>query len=202
MDLKSTYNKIAGDWFNDHRDDTWWHSGTQKFTSLFSKGDSVLDIGCGAGIKSKYLAKSGLKVTGVDFSEKMIEIARRELPDIDFEVTDMYQIDKYPKIFDGVFAQAVLLHVPKDKVMDVLKKFKSRLKKGGYLYLAVKALKQDGIEERVKKESDYGYEYERFFSFFSIAELESYIKNLGMKTVWKLSTTSGRAEWLQIIAIK
>lgn len=202
MDLKETYNKIAEDWFKDHHNDTWWQEGTEKFLAELPKGASILDVGCGAGVKSRYLANKGFRVTGVDFSEKMIEIAKRESPEIPFEVVDVYEIDKYPKTFDGVFAQAVLLHVPKEKIRGVLAKLKDKINQNGLLYIAVKGMRDDGIEGAVKKENDYGYEYERFFSFFNLPELENYLKELGMKVVWKTNTTSGRADWLQIVGRK
>ncbi len=199
MDLKATYNKIAEDWFKDHHGDTWWQEGTEKFLTELPKNASILDVGCGAGVKSRYLTNKGFKVTGIDFSEKMIEIAKRESPEIPFEVVDVYEIDKYPKTFDGVFAQAVLLHIPKEKIRSVLAKLKGKIKPNGLLYIAVKGMRDDGVEEAVKKEDDYGYEYERFFSFFNLSELESYLKELGMEIIWKTSTTSSRADWLQIV---
>lgn len=52
MSLKSTYNKIAEDWSKDHRDDDRWQEGTDKFLALLPKGASILDVGCGAGVKS------------------------------------------------------------------------------------------------------------------------------------------------------
>ena len=202
MDLKSTYNKIAEDWFRDHHDDSWWIEGTEKFLSLLPLQASILDVGCGAGVKSRYLAQKGFIPTGIDFSEKMIEIAKRESPEINFEVVDLYKLNEYQKIFDAVFAQAVLLHIPKKDIVDILNKLKEKIKPDGFLYVAVKGMRTDGVEEGIKKENDYGYEYERFFSYFSLSELQKYLTDIGMETVWKTATTSGRAEWLQIIGKK
>ncbi len=203
MDLKSTYNKIAEDWSKDHATDTWWQEGTDKFLSLLPKESTVLDVGCGGGIKSNYIAGKGYRVTGIDFSEKMIEVAHRKFPKIDFDVVDIYMIDKYQKMFDGIFAQAVLLHIPKNKVMEVLEKIKDKLKPCGLLYIGVKKIKDGQIEdESIKKENDYGYEYERFFSYFTPEELKNYMKQLDMEIVWEGVTTSGRADWIQIIGKK
>lgn len=202
LNLKNTYNQIAEDWFKDHNQDTWWQEGTEKFLAELPVGASILDVGCGAGVKTRYLAKKGFNVTGIDFSEKMIEIAKRESPEIPFEVADLYEIDKYSKTFDGVFAQAVLLHIPKEKIREVLAKLKAKVNPGGLLYVAVKGIRDDGIEEVVKKENDYGYEYERFFSFFNLQELENYFKELNLELIWKSEATSGRADWLQIVGKK
>jgi 2-polyprenyl-3-methyl-5-hydroxy-6-metoxy-1,4-benzoquinol methylase len=199
MDLKSTYNKIAEDWFRDHEEDVWWHEGTAKFISLLPKGATILDIGCGAGMKSKYLSDKGFKVTGMDFSEKMIEIAKREVLGVDFFVGDVYELDSYEKKFDAVFAQAVLLHIPREKVMEVLQKFKNRLNPNGTLYLAVKEIK-NGVDSEVRRENDYGYDYDRFFSYFTLPEIKEYVEKLDLKIVWENIATFGKTNWIQVIA--
>lgn len=199
MDLKSTYNSIAEDWFRDHVEDTWWKDGTDKFLSLLPKNASVLDIGCGAGVKSKYLSEKGFRVTGMDFSEKMIEIAKREVEDVYFFVGDIYELDSYSKKFDAVFAQAVLLHIPKEKILGMLEKLRNKLKQNGILYIAVKEAR-NGIESEILKESDYGYDYERFFSYFTLPEIKNYIEQIGLEIVWENITNSGRTNWIQMIA--
>ena len=202
MNLKSTYNKIAEDWFKDHRDDLWWKEGTEKFLSCLPKGASILDVGCGAGVKSGYLTKNGFKVTGIDFSEKMIEIAKRESPEISFDIVDIYKIEKYPKKFDAIFAQAALLHISKDRIVEVLSKLKEKVNLGGFLYIAVKEKRKGEVEEGIKKENDYGYEYERFFSYYSMAELEKYLTDLDLEIVFKTITNAGKTNWLQIVGRK
>ena len=166
MDLKSTYNRIASDWSKDHQEDTWWVEGTNKFVSLLKSGNLVLDVGCGAGVKSEYLINKGLKVVGIDFSEKMIEIAKQRMPDNKFLAVDILEPIKIKEQFDGIFAQAVLLHIPKKDIKRVISNLVSILKPKGYLYIAVKGLKDGQEEEKIIKENDYGYEYERFFSFY------------------------------------
>lgn len=204
--LKNTYNRIAEDWNKDHEKDDWWFEGTDKYISYFNKGDSILDVGCAGGIKSKYFIDKGLKVTGIDFSEKFIEIAKKEVPNGDFMVMDVNDINQIEKSFDGIFIQAVLLHIPKEEVEVVLKKALEKLKDGGYLYVAVKEKNEGGIDEEVKKENDYGYEYERFFSYYSKEEIETYFKNLGLEIVFENEAPPSRAtrktNWLQIIGRK
>src|SRR5215471_7105597 len=40
-------------------------------------GDTLLDVGCGSGRHSRYLAASGFDVTGLDLSAESLEVARR-----------------------------------------------------------------------------------------------------------------------------
>ena len=199
MNLKDTYNKIAKDWAKDHYADTWWVEGTNKFISFLKQGSHVLDVGCGTGVKSKYLLDHGLKVDGIDFSESMIEIARREVPGASFSVVDITDLGGVHASFDGILAQAVLLHIPKEKIVGVLSGLRDKLKAGGYLYIAVKEKKEDEHEEGVVKENDYGYEYERFFSYYTLTEIRKYIDSIGMKILYENVALSGRRKWIQVV---
>lgn len=204
MNLRETYNKIARDWHRDHTVDDWWKEGTEKFVSFLQSGNTVLDIGCGTGIKAHYLQKRGLSVTGIDFSEEMIQIARETTPEVDFHVLDFFQAGTLDRKFDGLFAQAALLHVPKKDLKDLIAELSELIHPGGYFYIAVKAKSPDRMDEEIVKENDYGYEYERFFSYSTQEEIESYLKNCGHEIVftdvWKNSY--GISRWVQVIGKK
>lgn len=61
---------------------------------------TVLDIGFGTGVLTKKLYDDGYKVTGIDFSERMIEIAREKMPEADLIKYDF--TDGLPKILEGI----------------------------------------------------------------------------------------------------
>ena len=201
MDLKDTYNKIANDWFNDHKESDWWNDSAYKFLSYLQKGDRILDVGCGAGLKTKYLIDKGFKVVGVDFSEEMIRLSKEYCPEGEFYVKDIKEpLDLGG--FDGIFAQAVLLHFPKTEIIQVLNELKDSLKEKGYLYLAVKEQRSNEKEEQMVEENDYGYKYERFFSFFTLPEIKDYLTQLNMNLVHDNVISKGNSSWIVVIAQK
>lgn len=202
MNLLDTYNKIAQDWHEDHAADDWWVSTMEKFGSLLPVGGSVLDAGCAGGTKTKFMADKGFRVTGIDFASNFIEIAKKEVPEADFQVLDIREVASLEKEFDGIFLQAVLLHFPKKEVPDILRDVLTKLKPGGFFYVAVKEAREGQEEEGISKENDYGYEYERFFSYFSQQEVEMILKSLGMEITFSEVQSNGRARWIQIIARK
>lgn len=202
MNLKDTYNRIAEDWFENHHDDTWWIEGIDEFISFLKPDSLVLDVGCGAGIKSQYLLNKKLRVVGIDFSEKIIDIARREVPSGTFHVVDVKDLSDLKESFDGILAQAVLLHIPKKEVSSVINELKSKLKDDGYLYIAVKEKRKNGKEEEVLVESNYGYKYERFFSYFTLPEIKKYIADAQMKICYENVVLSGKTNWIQVICRK
>jgi 2-polyprenyl-3-methyl-5-hydroxy-6-metoxy-1,4-benzoquinol methylase len=200
--LKDTYNRIAQDWDKDHSTNTWWIAGTEKFCAYLKPGATILDAGCAGGMKTEYLDKKGFKVTGIDLSEKMIEIAKARMPQGNFFVADLLEPLKLDQKFDAVFVQAVLLHIPKGKIREVLANLLSVLNPGGIIYLAVKKIRPGQSEEMTVKENDYGYDYERLFSFYREGEFEGYLSELGAETVFHDVTLIGSTEWIQVIARK
>jgi SAM-dependent methyltransferase len=204
MDLRETYNRIAENWHRDHSHDDWWVEGTDIFIKGLRPGAHVLDVGCGGGVKSRYFIDRGFSVVGIDISEKLLEIAKREVPEAEFKMLSMADLGSMPETFDGVFAQASLLHIPKKKAGEVVKEMVGRLVPGGFLYIAVKESRAGSPEEEVVKENDYGYEYERFFSYFTMHELERYLADAGLNVIFKLrnQNPSGKTVWLQIIGRK
>lgn len=204
MDLKETYNKIAKDWDVIHPGDDWWVVGADKFAAFLKPGDSVVDVGCGAGGKSKYLSERGLNVIGIDFSERMIEIAEKKVPSVKFYVRDMKEGWGFDDRFDGIFANAVLLHIPKKEIARVINGLIGNLKPGGYFYASVKEAEEGGLNEEVKIEidNDLGFQYERFFSYFTLGEMKNYFEEVGLRVCYENIALRGGVRWIQVIGRK
>jgi ubiquinone/menaquinone biosynthesis C-methylase UbiE len=75
--------------------------------------NSVLDAGCGTGYLSKKLCDEGALVTGIDLSERMIDIARAKYPDVEFRVDSCSELATIDDEFcDMVIANYVLMDTP------------------------------------------------------------------------------------------
>lgn len=206
MNLRNTYNKIAEDYFKEQKANTEWlnsiYGYLDKFVSFLNPESLVLDVGCGPGFHSKYLMQKGFNVIGIDFSEKMIEIAKRETPEGDFRIMDVSDLSGLIQEFDGILAHAILLHFPKKEAMDILKNLKNKLKPGGYLSIAVKEVRPDREEEQIVKENDYNCEYQRFFSYYTLDEIKNYLKDLEMEICYEDIIPKGRSRWIRVIGKK
>jgi len=75
---------------------------------------AILDLGCGAGIPvTRWLARRGYAVTGVDVSARQLELARRYVPEATFIKADMTDLAFGPETFDAVVALYAITHVPR-----------------------------------------------------------------------------------------
>jgi len=80
-------------------------------------GSEALEIGSGPGHVAAQLAEAGASVTGVDFSSDMVEVARRNHPDITFQQADAEQLPFEAGSFDAVVANFVVHHLARPEVV-------------------------------------------------------------------------------------
>lgn len=81
----------------------------------------ILDIGCGAGFLSNFLAKHGYSVSGIDLSSESLKIAERydSTQTINYQVGDATQLPFLSESFDAICAMDFLEHVEKpEKVIS------------------------------------------------------------------------------------
>ncbi|MEU9479166.1 methyltransferase domain-containing protein [Streptomyces sp. NPDC048191] len=109
------------------------------YAELVGPGASVADLGCGPGRNTAHLAALGLSVFGLDLSESMLAIARRENPGLRFEQGSMLDLP----LADGTLAGAVSwyssIHTPVDELPTLFAEFLRVLVPGGHLLLAFQA---------------------------------------------------------------
>jgi SAM-dependent methyltransferase len=71
-----------------------------------------LDVACGPGLLSAAAAARGCKVTGLDYAEPMVELAREAFPAISFDVGDAEALPFESEQFDAVSCNFGILHFP------------------------------------------------------------------------------------------
>ncbi len=101
----------------------------------------ILDLGCGLGHHSIYLAKREFKVTGVDISKKAIEyakkIANNEKQKINFKTLDILNLSKLNQKFDFIFEWGILHFINFQDREKYIKSISKMLNKNGkYLSLS------------------------------------------------------------------
>ncbi|MCB1118719.1 MAG: methyltransferase domain-containing protein [Chlamydiia bacterium] len=173
----------------------------EAFLTYLSMGDEVLDLGCGPGTDARYFTDQGFHVTGIDVSEKMIEMAEEAVPEGNFAVMDLEQLSFPKEHFDAIWACASLLHTPKEQLPGVLKKLHALLKQEGILYVSLK----EGVGETLEADERYGG-VKKFWSYYKQGELLSLLQEAGfsiLETDVKQPSSSHQTHpWISVIARK
>lgn len=191
-----TYEDLAEDYSKNHFD----IEEVRKFIDFFIqnlKGKNILDVGCGPGRDAKYFCEHGFDVTGIDLALNFVEMASRNVPGAKFLQMDMADLDFDDDEFDGVWACASFLHIPKKQAKDVLSGFFRVLKPGGLLFLSVK----QGDGEKLVLEDIYNGR-ERFFALFSQDELKNLIESCGFDIIKIILDSNERSSWINVFAVK
>lgn len=129
--VKNVYNKISGE-FSETRKNPWhdW-----ELIKKYVKGH-VLDIGCGNGRASEFFSYESY--TGVDISDKLLEIARK-LPQANKKFIHMgFEDLQFDNKFDSIICMASFHHLPSTTLrINALKNVKKHLRKDGILIISV-----------------------------------------------------------------
>ncbi|MFO0703671.1 MAG: methyltransferase domain-containing protein [Patescibacteria group bacterium] len=143
---KITYNNNAAKYFEKQQPISATQSDIDKYISLLPQTPKVLDLGCGVGRDSEYFCQKGCQVTGIDFSEEMLCLAKKNVKKAKFEIRDIRNIDYPQSEFDGVWAMASLLHISYADIGNVFKNVSRILKVNGIFFVSVMEGKSQKLE--------------------------------------------------------
>jgi len=134
--VREGYERIAEHY------DQWWRDSNQaeldEFMNLVKPGGHILDAGCGTGNRvARALVDGGFQLTGIDISQKMLDLAKHNVPEATFEVGDMTALGFEDDSFDGIVSTYAVFHVPRTKHFSLFQDFHRLLKKGGALLFSV-----------------------------------------------------------------
>jgi len=119
---KNNFSTQARELEDEYAVSGWTKEGLAYYTKYFveyiaphlrkREGGTALDVGCGPGYFSKLLADYNYTVSGVDYAEGMVALAREKIrdPRITFRVGDIYQLPFEDNHFDVVTCLGVLQH--------------------------------------------------------------------------------------------
>ena len=166
----------------------------EAFLSLLPAGAVILELGCGAGRDSEFMIARGFDVRPTDGTPEMAEAAERRLG---IPVATLLFADLDEKhTCDGIWANACLLHVPRENLPGILSRIHAALKKGGAFYASFKAGETEGCDQ-----------FDRYYNYPSERLLRDWYAASGWTDI-KITTEMGGGydgkptEWLHVIASK
>ncbi len=175
------YNTCAEEYWRGTRD----HDVSQNIETLLRhmEGEpplSILDVGCGPGRDLKTFSDLGHKAIGLEGASQVAAMARTYSRCVVWE-QNLLALELPTAAFDGIFANAVLFHVPSAELPRVLRALRATLKPGGVL-----------LSSNPRGHGQEGWHGERFGAFHDLpawrrfvtaagfAELEHYYRPIGL----------------------
>lgn len=115
----------------------------EPFLSLLPPSSHILDAGCGSGRDSLTFLERGYEVTAFDASKAMVELASRHTgrPVLHMSFDQV----QFQECFDGIWASASLLHVPRCAMSEALYRLSRSLQAGGVMYVSLRY----GADEKI-----------------------------------------------------
>ena len=131
------------DYYNSHadsfREDTIHASMSalqKEFLEMLPAGGRILDLGCGPGRDTRLFLERGFRVTAVDGSEELCRLAEAFTGHPVIHST--FQEFRPGESYDGIWACASLLHLPKEEIVRVIERLSPFLREGGVFYMSFK----------------------------------------------------------------
>lgn len=134
-----TWNKIARIYEDKFMDLDLYNDSYDVFLDMIPKtNSSVLEIGCGPGNITKYLLTKNpdLKIKGIDISENMVEIAKRNNPLAEFEVMDVRRLDSLNVKFDAIVCGFCIPYLSQSDCSKLIDDCRILINDSGVLYLS------------------------------------------------------------------
>lgn len=168
---------------------------------------TILDLGCGNGVLTNQFAEKGLSTIGIDSSEEMLEIARRNYPEIEFILSDATHFT-LRKPVDIVFSNAVFHWIDKSKQLDMMKCVYHALNVGGQFVFEMGGFGNNKLihSALLTAFEEAGYEYKMPFYFPSIGEYSPLLEQAGFKVRYavlfdrptELKGNNGLLDWIMM----
>ena len=137
--VKAGYNAIAAKYVATRNENSEDVQLLQELVQRLPEKARILDAGCGAGVPvTKYLSRF-YDVTGVDFAEEQIQLARQLVPQAQFLCQDITQLTFPDNSFDAICSYYAIIHIPRQEHQPLLQNFYRMLRPSGLALLCLGA---------------------------------------------------------------
>lgn len=202
MNIKWDENKYSSDFSFVHQ----YGNSLMDLIDGNNRG-TVLDLGCGNGALSKVMHDKGYDVTGIDASKELLDISRKNYPDIKFIEADATNFSLKEPV-DIVFSNAVFHWINREYQQDMLKCVYEVLKENGQFVFEFGGYGNNQLIHKALGEifSKHKYTYEMPFYFPTISEYATLLENAGFRVTYatlfdrptELKGSNGLKDWINM----
>jgi cyclopropane fatty-acyl-phospholipid synthase-like methyltransferase len=145
--VREGYNKIARVYSSD-RGLFENEKEIQEFISYLPESGTILDIGCGGGVPVlRKLVDNGYTAKGIDFSQSMFGLAKKNVPEADLILGDVTKSDFESESFDGIISTYAFIHIFRTQHPLLYTKIYRWLKPGGIMLVSTASTEWEEIDD-------------------------------------------------------
>ncbi len=197
QEMEKTYDGISCKYFDEAKNDWKDKRYVDCFINYLPSNSSILDVGCGTGELLEYFSSLGFKTTGIDISKKMVDISRKRVVNSHILKMSLYDISMLRDNFDAIVATFVFVHIPKEKIGEVIKNISNKLKNGGLFFIVFTTSLKEGLQEE-PLDSNY-----KFYAVnYTNEEIIGILKNNSMEILKVFDNTKVNSIVASIIIAK
>jgi SAM-dependent methyltransferase len=206
--MQNSYDYIAEQWHCNPRGQAYVDRVllyVERILEGLPPGAKILDLGCGTGNPiAKHLLQRGFRVTGVEQSKAMLEIAKKEVPGAELIHGDMIDA-KFGGKFRAAVAWDSIFHVERKHHAVIYHKLANSLEVGGRLLLSVGG--SDASDSSLNDSDSEGFTSEMygrtfFYSGYEPGVARKLIEAEGFEIeLWEVDDPSSRGH-IAVIARK
>jgi predicted TPR repeat methyltransferase len=177
------FDKYARKYQAKYMDLEGYHDSLDLFSrNIKGKNAGVLDIACGPGNLTRYILnkRPDFRILGIDLSPKMIELARINNPEAEFQLMDCRHIQKIEKKYDAVVSGFCLPYLSKEEVLKFITDVSALLVSGGMFYLSTI---EDDYERSGYEGSESGLEGPMYIYYHQSDYLLKALRDDGFKII-------------------
>ena len=173
-----SYNRSAGQFFERIAKLPNYNHTYDVLIEKLNNNDCVLDLACGPAQISKYIMnKKHVNITGVDLSDKMLQIAQKELPSGNFYKDSIITFTNHCK-YHAVIIGFGIPYLDKTQTEECIKNAIENIIDNYYLYISF----MDGKGCRVEKTS-FGGDNDFTIYYYKKDEIEYLLEKYNMKII-------------------
>ena len=192
-----SYNRHAKAWAAEHDSTDFWEAEFNIFREYVFSG-TIIEIGCGGGRDASLLIPQ-YQYVGIDISEGLAKDCRRRHPDALVVTSNCYILPFRNLQFDGFWASAVLLHIPKSRIQLALLSLRLCLKNKAMGFISIK---EGQGEMLVTEQLDSGAAFTRLFAYYDAEEFSTILLKTGYQIVRFQKRITGSTIWLEYFVSK
>lgn len=134
--VEKCYDKVAGQYYREYYPNKNLIAALNRFDKMLKQNSIILDAGCGAALHSARILTKRHLFVGVDISQGMLNLAKKDNPKALFMKKDVTRLDFTPETFDGICSFFVIVHLKEPEIKSMLESFHKALKNKGVLLLS------------------------------------------------------------------